>query len=336
MPELSPSTVALISAIAFAFGAAISPMLARIILFLAEDRSIRKTIGCLHCDRSDGWVRSLRGGRCECGTARPRWPMVLSIGTATLFAVFAALYFGLNCQETPDVRPVDLWYYGRFASHLLLLTLLVIIIGTDLWNYSISDIPIVFGIVVALSLAVVSGDLQIVHIWVDWNQEIPGFRGPYRPDWLSEHPHLHGLAWSVTGMAVGAGLTWLLRVTAEFLLQKPALGLGDVTLMAMIGSFVGWQVVILIMLLAPLLAIVVGVAVWAITGRAFVAYGPYLALSAIVLLCSWRWVWMTDLRLLFGHARSLMILAAAAGGALLLLLGALRLYQFIPATRDNT
>ncbi|MFK7817183.1 MAG: prepilin peptidase [Planctomycetaceae bacterium] len=245
-----------------------------------------------------------------------------------MFAAFAWLYLREHCQVTEGVVPTPFWFYGRFGYHLFLFTLLTLAIGTDLRNYTIADLLMIVGAVTGVGLATLSGDLQTVHIWIDWNQET--FRGPYRPEWLSEHQHLHGLAWSLAGLTIGAGLTWLLRFTAQSVLQRPALGLGDVTLMGMVGSFTGWQPVILILLLAPLLAIAIGLAVWITTRRAFIAYGPYLALATIIVLCSWRRIWMTDLRLLFGHTRSLLILGGAAGGSLVGLLGLLRLYELIP------
>ncbi len=45
----------------------------------------------------------------------------------------------------------------------------------------------------------------------------------------------------MTGLIAGGGLTWILRLVSSVLLGQEALGFGDVTLMAMIGSFVGWQ-----------------------------------------------------------------------------------------------
>jgi leader peptidase (prepilin peptidase)/N-methyltransferase len=81
---------------------------------------------------------------------------------------------------------------------------------------------------------------------------------------------------------------------------------------------------------------VVGLLVRVVTGRTFIPYGPYLSLAAIIVLCTWRWLWMneiTDLRYLFGHAPSLATLAAVSVVALVALLGLLRVYQAIPVTR---
>lgn len=335
MPNLDPTTATIASVIAFLCGCCLSPLLARLILHLAEDRSLRRSISCGNCERDDGWFRILAGGTCDCGTRRPGWPRWLTLWTGSLFAAFTWLYLREHCQSTADVVPTRFWFYGRFLYHLVLFVLLTIAIGTDLRNYTIADLLMIVGASVGIGFATLSGDLQTIHIWVDWNQEVPGLYGPYRPEWLSEHPHLHGLAWSLTGAVTGAGLTWLLRVTAQYVLRKPALGLGDVTLMAMVGSFTGWQPAILILLLAPMLAIIIGLAVWLTTRRAFIAYGPYLALATIVVLCSWRWIWMTELRLVFGHVPSLLKLSGAAGGTLIGLLVLLRLYEMIPTGSDK-
>ncbi len=323
------------SLIAFVVGCALSPLLARLILFLAEDRNLALPIACTRCERQWSWFASLRSRKCDCGDATGWWPLLLTLWTGALLAVFYWLYFTVKCQDITEVRPPDFWLEGRFYYHAFLFVLLTIAIGTDLRNYTISDPLVIVGIVVGVGLATLSGHLQTIHIWVDWNDLMVERFGPYLPDWMSKYQRLHGLAWSLTGLVVGAGVTWLLRTVAQFVLQRPALGMGDVTLMAMVGSYVGWQPVVLIMLLAPLLAIVIGLAVWITTGRAFVAYGPYLALAAIVVLCSWRWIWVTDLRYTFGHARSLAILGGAAAGTLIVLLVGLRLYQMIPTGTEN-
>ena len=54
------------------------------------------------------------------------------------------------------------------------------------------------------------------------------------------------------------------------------MGFGDVTLMAMIGAFLGWQACIVIFFLSPFAALFVAVAQWMLTGRRDIAFGPYL------------------------------------------------------------
>jgi leader peptidase (prepilin peptidase)/N-methyltransferase len=198
----------------------------------------------------------------------------------------------------------------------------------------IPDAITVPGVIFAVAGATYSGELQIVHIWIDWNNEqFP--TGPYIPAWLDQHRHLHGLAWSLTGLVAGAGITWCVRVVSSLLLGQESLGFGDVTLMAMIGAFVGWQPVVLIFLLAPFCGLLVVAVVRLSSGRTYVPYGPFLSAAAVVVLFAWKWLWH-PMRYIFGHAPSLILLGVAALVALVVLLGLLRLYRTIPVTRRST
>ena len=100
------------------------------------------------------------------------------------------------------------------------------------------------------SAATCVGNMQLMQIWVDWNHVDP-IEGPYIPVWIKLYPHWHGLCYSLAGLVTGAGITWLARLTAQWVLGMEALGFGDVTLMAMIGAFLGWQAAVLTFFLAP-------------------------------------------------------------------------------------
>jgi len=259
-----------------------------------------------------------------------RWWLLVQLGTGLLFAAFVFCMLQWQCQKTPSVVPSEYWRQGRIVYQLILLSLLVAATGTDFRDYVIPDAITVTGIVIAIAGATYSGEVQIVHIWVDWNNEEP-LKGPYLPAWMDQHRHLHGLAWSAAGLIAGAGITWLVRVVSATMLGQESLGFGDVTLMAMIGSFVGWQPVILIFLLAPFCGLLVVMTARLLTGRTFIPYGPFLSAATVVVLFGWRWLW-TPMRYIFGHAPSLLLLGGSAFTALLVLLGLLRLYRAIPVT----
>ncbi len=101
-----------------------------------------------------------------------------------------------------------------------------------------------------------------------------------------------GLLSSLAGMAFGGGLVWAFRVVASRVLRQEALGFGDVTLMGMIGAFVGWQPSLLIFFLAPFAAVFVALAQWAITRNHEIAFGPYLCLATLFLLLMWTRIWL--------------------------------------------
>ncbi len=96
---------------------------------------------------------------------------------------------------------------------------------------------------------------------------------------------------SLVGMATGMTLIWSVRLVGRFVLGREAMGFGDVTLMGMIGAFVGWQACILIFFLAPLAGLVLGIINFAAgRGKEF-PYGPFLCLATAVLIVFWRPIW---------------------------------------------
>ncbi len=238
-----------------------------------------------------------------------------------------------NCQSIEEVQPSGTLTSGRLPFHLWLISLLVLVTLTDLLDYVISDIVVIVGVVSAVALAVFSGELQMVHFWVNWDEAIPGLRGPYLPTWMDQHRHLHGLVWSLAGMVTGAGLLWILRLSAQLVLGTPAVGFGDVTMMAMVGAFVGWQPTLCIIAFAPLAGMVVGPVIRWITGRSFVAFGPYLAVSTLTILCSWSMIWRDwSLRTVFSHWPSVVGLVAGSVVVLTLLLLVVRGFRSLPTS----
>jgi prepilin signal peptidase PulO-like enzyme (type II secretory pathway) len=96
---------------------------------------------------------------------------------------------------------------------------------------------------------------------------------------------------ALVGAFFGGGLVWMVRIIGSHVLAKEAMGFGDVTLMAMIGSFVGWQPSLIIFFLAPVAGLVIAVTQWALTGRKDIAYGPFLCLGTLVLILFWGRIW---------------------------------------------
>ncbi len=269
--------------------------------------------------------------RCPvCGSGASRhWAASLLV--AGLFAVFAWAVGKAECQSLTYGGSID-WIHWRIAYHLLLITLLLTATVIDFKLYIIPDSITVTGMILGIIGATWFGNLHLVPLWVDANLEVAGIHGPYIPDWIKLHWYWHGFAWSMVGLLVGGGLTWLVRSVSHLMLGKEALGFGDVTLMAMIGSFIGWQPVLFVFALAPVCGLGIALLAWLMTGKAYVPYGPFLSASTLVVLLTWRWLW-TPLRFIFGHGPTI---GALVGGAVLtmaLLLGCIRLFRAIPAKR---
>ena len=99
--------------------------------------------------------------------------------------------------------------------------------------------------------------------------------------------HWLGLLSSLVGLAVGGGVVWAIRIVASGAMRMEAMGFGDVTLMAMIGAFVGWQASVLGFFLAPMTAIVIVVIYWLSTGDNRVPFGPYLCAGTLATMLFW-------------------------------------------------
>jgi leader peptidase (prepilin peptidase)/N-methyltransferase len=94
-----------------------------------------------------------------------------------------------------------------------------------------------------------------------------------------------GLVASVIGLFVGAGV--LLGIRSVWLWWKgvDAMGLGDVKMLAMIGAFLGWQQIIVVLFLASITGALVGIGLAMSRGRSMqskLPFGTFLALAAFL------------------------------------------------------
>jgi prepilin signal peptidase PulO-like enzyme (type II secretory pathway) len=109
--------------------------------------------------------------------------------------------------------------------------------------------------------------------------------------WVRGGASWAGLLTALVGMAVGGGIIWAVRLIGYAVLRREAMGFGDVTLMAMIGAFCGWQICLIVFLLAPLVGVVVAVSQWLLRRDDEIPYGPFLCLAAAVVVIGWAPVW---------------------------------------------
>ena len=78
---------------------------------------------------------------------------------------------------------------------------------------------------------------------------------------------------------------FLEAVSAEIVLPREAMGLGDVKFMGAIGAFIGWQGVLFSLMVSSMIGAVVGVALIVLRRREWssrMPYGPYIALAAAI------------------------------------------------------
>jgi leader peptidase (prepilin peptidase)/N-methyltransferase len=86
------------------------------------------------------------------------------------------------------------------------------------------------------------------------------------------------------GFLTGVFLIGTIRFLGDLVIRQETLGLGDVMLMGMVGTFLGPRLVTVAFFLAPLLALPVALNFWIGERKAFISYGPFIALSAVLAL----------------------------------------------------
>jgi len=89
---------------------------------------------------------------------------------------------------------------------------------------------------------------------------------------------------SVIGIVVGAGVIWLVGWLGSKAFKKEAMGFGDVKLLGMIGGFLGWQGVLLALLLGCFVGAFIGIIVKLATEDPYIPFGPFLSLGALAIM----------------------------------------------------
>ena len=144
--------------------------------------------------------------------------------------------------------------------------------------------------------------------------------------WLLGGPRWQGLLTALVGMAAGGGLVWAVRIIGAATLHREAMGFGDVTLMAMLGAFLGWQSCLIIFFLAPFAALVIGVLNLLLHSDHEIPYGPFLCSAAVVLIVRWAAFW-SRLGQIFDLGPAVPLVMVVCLALMGLLLGLWRLLQ---------
>ena len=133
--------------------------------------------------------------------------------------------------------------------------LLVALAGIDLEHFLLPDAITLPGLALGLAIAPFAW-------WIDWRD-------------------------AVLGALLGGGGLWLLGKVWYLLRREEGLGFGDVKMLAMVGAFLGWQGVVVTVLLASASGAALGLALVA-AGRldlgARLPFGVFLSAGALIAL----------------------------------------------------
>lgn len=92
---------------------------------------------------------------------------------------------------------------------------------------------------------------------------------------------------SILGAALGGGIFLGIALLYEKLAKQEGLGGGDIKLLAMIGAWLGFESILIVLVVSSALGSIVGLSLIMLRGKTFktaIPFGPFLALSAIVYL----------------------------------------------------
>ncbi len=226
------------------------------------------------------WI-TLRGECRACGQPiSPRYPLIETLVGLLYAAVYVSnVVYGTEIPwgTLPTVIPVGLAYH---------LSLVALLVAATFIDYDLTIIPdeiTVPGMLIGLSVGTILPAIR----------PEPGFAST----------HWDGFLVGMIGLAVGGGLTWAVRLIGSIALRREAMGFGDVTLMAMIGAYMGWQVAVLTFFSAPFFGLAhASSKVLIYLGKRMagqptssvdreIPFGPYLSMAALALLLSWPWLW---------------------------------------------
>ncbi len=181
----------------------------------------------------------------RCGHCRRRIPiryLIVEVLTAVLILLLYRT-FGISTK---------FFTYSAFTSVLIVVTFI------DIATMEIPDSLSLGGLVMGVVLSAIF------------------------PVLFNSASRMESLLGSVIGALVGGMIIYIMGVIGKLIFKKEAMGGGDVKLMAMIGSFLGWKLALFTFFIAPIFGAVFGLVMKMRDGRDTIAYGPYLSLAAVI------------------------------------------------------
>jgi len=150
--------------------------------------------------------------------------------------------------------------YGQCAALLIFVSALIVISFIDLSHQIIPDSISIPGIVAGVIVTIIFNIVSTYQItWYD----------------------------SLIGVIGGGGILYIVAAGFEKLTGKEGMGGGDIKLLAMIGAWMGWRAIPLIILISSLTGSIIGVVALLMAGKGLrtrIPFGPFLVIGTLVYL----------------------------------------------------
>ena len=252
----------------FWLGACVASFLNVVIWRVPRGESIvRPPSHCPKCNSPIKWWQNipilswlaLRGKCANCrAPISPRYIFVELLGGVLFLAVF--LHFGLY-------RPLG-WSIARIVVMWIWISLMIVGSFIDFDHQLLPDFVTVGGMVLGLGVAALNTALFL----------------PF--DGMTAIDRFMPLIMSLSGLALGFGLLWLIRYLGSKAFKREAMGMGDVLLMGAVGALFGPVAALATLILSSVFGSLVGfamiLAAKAKLGRfTAIPYGPYICLGCL-------------------------------------------------------
>ncbi|HTI06795.1 MAG TPA: prepilin peptidase [Gemmatimonadales bacterium] len=195
--------------------------------------------------------------------------------------VFSWLWLGGKCR----------WCHKPISKQYPLIEALVgVLFGASVLAYGISLHAVAAAILgtILLGIAITDARHYIIPDEFTWGGLVLGLL-------LALGGGVHGFLLALLGAAVGFVLLWLVGMVGTWVFKEEAMGGGDVKMMAMVGSFVGWQGVLLTVFAGAALGSLIFIPL-SIKKKRLVPFGVFLAVGAAV-----AFVFGPDIIAWYGH-----------------------------------
>lgn len=180
----------------------------------------------------------LLGGKCR--YCKAAFSPMYAVGEAVTGTLYAVLAWRLGFSE-------------ELAVGLLFVSILVVIVLTDIREMIIPDKVVFFGMTAAFMLRL------FIHPLPLWNY--------------------------LSAFFIGGGMLYALAAASLFFLKKEGVGGGDIKLFALIGLIVGVKLTVLSLFLASMLGLLYGLlkmAFGAFSKDQYLPFGPFIAAGSVL------------------------------------------------------
>jgi leader peptidase (prepilin peptidase)/N-methyltransferase len=170
-------------------------------------------------------------------------------------ASISARYPAIEAATAAAFVVQGIWFHDEpilLAQRLVFTAILVVLFGTDLETQRLPNVITYPGIIVGL----------LFSVWVP-----------------------PGIVACAMGAAAGALVLWLIRRTWKRVTGVVGMGLGDVKMMALIGAFLGWRQILVVLFLSSFTGAIIGMGLAIVRGKSMktrLPFGTFLAVAAYV------------------------------------------------------